>query len=167
MQRMRINLETYLERQLAEKGVTVDTDEPARPRGIDFRNHNLNDRIRAFSLCPGVNEEFARSMHRIRELGNSAAHYTADGPSLSQQDCQLAVRRYRECKHSHTINQSRVEQNYGVVLEASEEDQVSQETMARQATEESVEESEANSNHSTVHQKNKKRKNKKKKGKKR
>lgn len=119
MLRMRINLETYLQQKLKEVGQPDLDKQQAYSTGTDVRNINLKKRIEAFSKCPGVSEEFVNAMHQIRELGNSAAHHSPNARKLTQEDCEHAVRLFRQCKETQQINESKVEKSRATSLETS------------------------------------------------
>eukprot|EP00977_Amphora_coffeiformis_P013475 scaffold3570_cov227-Amphora_coffeaeformis.AAC.9 len=162
MLRMRINLETYLDRIL-KQGVVGTSDElistknkeekQTHSAGGDVRDLKLIKRIQAFSRYPGVDEKFVNVMHKIRALGNSAAHQSPDAAKLCHEECKNAVREYRQCKELYEICKSKTVQGSSSALEASGCDQ-------------SKEYSQSQSNLSTLQQPQQQSKKKKKRAKK-
>ena len=98
MLRMRINLETFLERNL-KKGESRDGNHAVQSSGAT--GDCLKRRIDAFSNHSNVNRDFIKAMHEIRKLGNTAAHRSPDQPGLSQEECENAVRDYRRHKEQY------------------------------------------------------------------
>jgi hypothetical protein len=112
MLRMHINLETFLERNL-KKGESRDGNHALQSsvatedKAGDAFNLTLTRRIDAFSKYSCANQDFIKAMHKIRELGNTAAHCSSDKPGLSQEECEDAVRDYRRHKEKYEINKLR------------------------------------------------------------
>ena len=115
MIRMRINLETYLERnmknsQFADGTYGVESSHKvAETRAGDARNLNLKKQIDTFAKYCGVDQDFINAMHKIREYGNTAAHNSPNEAELIQKECEDAVRKYREQKEKYEISKARMQ----------------------------------------------------------
>lgn len=113
MLRMRMNVETYLNRMMpteeqTQKIATGSSDKAT----TDKLYMNLKQRIDAFAIQEAQHDEiadFVKAMHTIREYGNQAAHRTPQESIMDQHECEEAVRKYRLCKEKFSISKCRIQ----------------------------------------------------------
>lgn len=101
MLRMRKNLEKYLGRAISAEKETNHENRSISPE--NRRNLALTKQIDLFSKANSslVSKEFVDAMHKIREYGNRAAHYSPNDQTLEIVECEEAVRVYIKHKEDY------------------------------------------------------------------
>lgn len=106
MLRMRQNLEIFLGQALENDFGTAYSDQGAYC-ARDVRNRNLKHHIDIFAKLPDATPAFVDIMHKIRDIGNTAAHRSPSDPKLSQEECEEVVRMYRCQKETYESKRQR------------------------------------------------------------